>query len=55
MSMSFKVRRNGEYVKTGVIPTNHSDETRFGWIDAAIIAFFLIGVGALFFLLGQVG
>jgi hypothetical protein len=54
MSITFKVRRrNGEYVKAGVVPSNHSDEPHFGWIDAGIITFFLMGVSALVYLLAQ--
>jgi hypothetical protein len=54
MSITFKVRqRNGEYVRAGVVSSKHSDEPHFGWIDAGIITFFLLGVGALVYLLAR--
>lgn len=51
-TLAFKVDgKNGDYVKPGLVPTNHSEEARFGWLDAAIIAFFLMCVSGLISLL----
>lgn len=53
-TMTFKVnRKSGEYVKPSLIPANHSAQSRFGALDAAIIGFFALCVGGLVFLLLQ--
>jgi hypothetical protein len=44
-------RKSGDYVKATVGPANRSEEPRFGLIDAAIIAFFLLVTGGLVCLL----
>jgi hypothetical protein len=46
-------RKNGDYVRAGVGPTNRSEEARFGLADGLIVAFFLLftsGVVCLFLL-----
>jgi hypothetical protein len=53
-TITFKVhRRNGDYVKAGIVPANHSEEPHFGLLDIAIVTFFLTGVGCLIYLLAQ--
>ncbi len=53
-TLAFKVsRKSGEYVKPALIPANHSAQSRFGLLDAAIIGFFALCVGGLIFLLLQ--
>lgn len=44
-------RRSGDYIKATVIPANHSEEPRFGVVDGAIIAFCLLCVSGLNYLL----
>jgi len=36
--------KSGVY-HTALVPANHSEETRFGLIDGAVIVFFLLCVG----------
>jgi hypothetical protein len=40
-------RKSGDYVKTAVVPANHSEESRFGLIDGAIIGVLLLCAGGL--------
>lgn len=49
--VAFKVQgKSGDYVKTSLVPSNHSEEPHFGVLDWAIIGFFLICVaGAVTF------
>ena len=48
----YKVNRvSGAYVKAGVVPANHSEETRFGLVDGVVISFLLLCVGGLICLL----
>ena len=44
-------RKNGDYVKPAIVPANHFEESRFGLMDGAVIAFFLLCVGGLICLL----
>lgn len=51
-TLAFKVsRKNGEYVKPGLLPANHSEQSHFGMLDGAIVGFFLACIGGLVFLL----
>jgi hypothetical protein len=51
-TLTFKVnRKSGEYVKPTLIPTNHSEQARFGLLDSAIVGFFLVCVCGLVYLL----
>ena len=51
-SIAFKVDgRNRDYIKASLIPANHSQESHFGLLDCAIVAFFLLCVGGLLYLL----
>jgi hypothetical protein len=51
-AITFKVhRKSGDYVKATVVPANHSEEPHFGWMDGAIVTFFLLCVGGLVYLL----
>lgn len=51
-ALTFKVnKQNGAYVKTSLVPANHSEESRFGALDGAILAFFLLCVAGLVCLL----
>jgi hypothetical protein len=43
--------KNGEYLKVIPVPANHSEETRFGPVDVAVVSFFLIGLSGLIMLL----
>jgi hypothetical protein len=40
-------RRSGGYVRAAVVPANHSEESRFGLIDGAIIGILLLCAGGL--------
>ena len=54
-AITFKVHgKNGDYVKAGLVPANHSEESHFGVLDAAIVAFFLMCVSGLIYLLLQI-
>jgi hypothetical protein len=44
-------RKSGDYIKTAVVASNHSEESHFGVADAVIISFLLLCVGGLVFLL----
>jgi hypothetical protein len=51
-ALAFRVnRKNGDYIKATVVPANHSEEPRLGLADGAIIAFFLLCVSGLVYLL----
>ena len=51
-AITFKVgRKSGDYVKATVVPANHAEEPHFGWLDGAIVAFFLLCAGGLVYLL----
>ncbi len=55
ISITFRVpRKNGAYVRATVVPANHSEESRFGWLDGVIVGFFLLCTGGLIFLLLQI-
>ena len=52
MSVAFSVNnKSGDYIKATVVSASHSAESRFGPMDGAIIAFFLLCVGGLIYLL----
>ena len=49
--LAFRVnRKSGDYIKATVVPASHS-EPRLGVADGAIIAFFLLCVSGLIYLL----
>lgn len=51
-TITFKVQgKSGGYVKATVVPGNHSEESRFGLLDGAIVTFFLLCVSGLIYLL----
>lgn len=51
-ALAFKVnQKSGDYIKATVVPANPTDEPRFGAADGVIIAFFLLCVSGLAFLL----
>ena len=51
-ALAFRVnKKSGDYIKATVVPANHSEEPRFGVADGAIIAFFLLCVSGLVYLL----
>jgi hypothetical protein len=43
--------KSGDYVKATLAPANRSEEAHFGLLDSAIIAFFLVCVTSLVYLL----
>ena len=48
----FKVDgKSGDYVKATLAPANRSEEAHFGLLDGAIIAFFLLCVASIVYLL----
>lgn len=52
MSIAFKVhKKSGGYIRATLAPRNHSEESRFGFIDGAIVTVFLLGVSGLIYLL----
>ncbi|MCX8092321.1 MAG: hypothetical protein N3I86_15535 [Verrucomicrobiae bacterium] len=54
ISITFRVpRKNGAYVRATVVPSNHSEESRFGLLDGVIVGFFLLCTGGLIALLLQ--
>jgi hypothetical protein len=54
ISITFRVpRKNGAYIRPAVVPANHSEESRFGLLDGAIVGFFLLCTGGLIVLLLQ--
>lgn len=51
-SVLFKVDgRNRDYIRATLAPANHSEESHFGLLDFAIVAFFLLCIGGLLYLL----
>ena len=51
-TLAFKVhRKRGDYVKPTLIPANHSEQSRFGLLDGAIVGCFLICAAGLVYLL----
>jgi hypothetical protein len=51
-ALTFRVNKEGaDYIKATIVPANHSEEPRFGVLDGAIIAFFLLCVSGLVYLL----
>ena len=44
-------RKSGDYIKATIVPVNHLEEPRLGVADGAIIAFFLLCVSVLIYLL----
>ncbi len=53
-TLTFQVsRKSGEYVKSSLLPANHSAQSHFGALDGVIIGFFALCVGGLIFLLLQ--
>ena len=51
-AITFKVnRKSGDYIKSGIVPSNHSEEAHFGLLDGAVIVFFLLAVAGLICLL----
>jgi len=53
-AITFRVhRKSGDYVKATLVPANHSEEPHFGLLDGGIIAFFLVCVSGLIYLLLQ--
>ena len=43
--------KSGDYIKTAVVPSNHSEEARFGVLDGVIVSFLLLCAGGLVCLL----
>ena len=35
-------RKSGDYVKAGIVPSNHSEESHFGLVDGVIARFLLL-------------
>ena len=51
-ALAFRVnQKSGDYIKATVVPADHLEEPRFGVMDGAIIAFFLLCVSGLVYLL----
>ncbi len=44
-------RKNGDYVKTAVVPANHSEEARFGLADGIIAGVLLLCIAGVVCLL----
>jgi hypothetical protein len=42
--IAYSVSRKSNVFSTALVPANHSEETRFGAIDGAVIVFFLLCV-----------
>jgi hypothetical protein len=54
-TLTFRVtRKSGDYVKPALVPANHSEQSRFGLLDAAIVGLFLFCVAGLVYLLLRV-
>ena len=43
--------KSGDYVKTAIVPSNHSEEAHFGLIDGVVLSFLLLCAGGLVCLL----
>ena len=51
-AIAFKAnKKSGDYVTPTMLPANHSEEVRLGWVDGVIAAVFLACVGGLICLL----
>ena len=51
-SVAYIVRgKSGDYVKASLVPTNHSEDTRYCWVDFMAITVVLAGLSSLFYLL----
>jgi hypothetical protein len=46
--------KSGDYIKTAVVPSNHTEETRFGVLDGVIVSFLLMCAGGLICLLALI-
>lgn len=44
-------RKSGDYVKSAVVPANHSEEAHFGLVDGLVVGFLLLCAGGLVCLL----
>jgi hypothetical protein len=44
-------RKSGAYVRSAVVPANHSEESHFGLVDGVVIGFLLLCAGGLAWLL----
>ena len=44
-------RKGGDYIKATVVPANHSEQARFGAVDAVVVSFLLLCLGGLVCLL----
>ena len=48
----YKVRRkSGDYIRGGIVPSNHSEESHFGLVDGVIAGFLLLCASGLVCLL----
>ncbi len=43
--------KSGDYIKTVIVPSNHSEEAHFGLVDGVVISFLLLCAGGLVCLL----
>jgi hypothetical protein len=43
--------KSGDYIKTAIVPSNHSEEPHFGLVDGMVISFLLMCAGGLVCLL----
>jgi hypothetical protein len=34
--------KSGDYIKTAVVPSNHSEESHFGLVDGVVVSFLLL-------------
>lgn len=51
-ALAFRVnRKNGDYVKPTIVPTNGIEESRFTAVDGAIATFFLLCISGLIYML----
>jgi hypothetical protein len=44
-------RKSGDYIKAGIVSSNHSEESHFGLVDGVIAGFLLLCAGGLLCLL----
>ncbi|HOX55757.1 MAG TPA: hypothetical protein P5205_09040 [Candidatus Paceibacterota bacterium] len=44
-------RKGGDYIKAAVVPSNHSEQARFGLVDGVVVGFLLLCVCGLVCLL----
>ncbi len=47
-------RHGGDYIKATVVPSNHSEEPRFGLVDGVVVSFLLLCLGGLVCLLALI-